>query len=379
MKDGVYIFKLEMFNKGPFSEGFAFANDASLTGRLSISQDFMPVDPSDRHWKATRLSAYWKPRKVIGAVDPQNDFPWFGVHIPGFSQRAVDCLREFLEPNGEILPVIAPHGLGKYWAYNITTVADVLDDEHSAMRLFPGSAWDALAIERHIFFPDRLGSLSIFRIPNRSLNVYATGNYMQRVHECGLKGLSAVRVWPEPRDPVETKVSQPAGRTPRPRREVGGKERDETAYTARAPQGKELHSLRQSILQYSEELGWGNAALKPEELQTRIFDALERLRASERNASRLEDRSFWLGIAWGESIVRALGWEWVMLENPKLKAMTPAVANPNRSLVVTPLQLIERIATNPSADPNSQLLFNMIKAGKFPEGPTGSLKLIGLI
>ena len=65
-----------------------------------------------------------------------------------------------------------------------------------------------------------------------------------------------------------------------------------------------------------------------------------------------------------------------MLEDQTKKAASIAVVSPNRSLAVVPVQFIERIATNRDANPTSQLLFNMIRAGKVPKAPPGALKLL---
>ena len=132
---------------------------------------------------------------MIGRVRRFNDYPCVDLGIPAFSQRAVDALRDLLEPNGELLPLISD--IGQYWAFNVTTVADVLDWKRSQIRwLIKPDA--ASSIERHEFFPSKLRILSIFRIPEIPHATYVTELFAARVREHGLEGFDFRKVWPLP-------------------------------------------------------------------------------------------------------------------------------------------------------------------------------------
>ena len=374
------VYKLEMFEEGPFAEdGFAFVDRTSITGRRSIYADFLPVYPLERNWKAPRLAEVWKPREVIGTARPDNDFPWLGVDLPGFRQRAVNGLRELLEPNGELLALKTPPGVGRCWAYHITTIVDALDEGHSLLQLYPNSSWEARRIERHEFIAERVAPLSIFRVVNSTLDVYATNSFVERVAELGLHGLRAIKVWPLPprADWYELAREESRKLARAVAKEAPGKVRRRAkTYASRAPAGAELSSLMQSISQYPGELKLDVSKMTPDQVQDSIHDSIEQLRASGQEEDRLKDRAFWLAIAWGESVVRSLGWQWVILEDCR-GASSVAVASPDRSIAVVPVQFIERIATDPKADPSSQLLFNMIRAGKVPKAAAGKLKLLG--
>ena len=89
-----------------------------------------------RNWTVPPLAPFWTPQRVIGQVRPFNDYPCVDLIVPAFSRKAVDALRNLLEPNGELLPLVAE--VGEYFAYNITTVADILDQNEVGNRVVRG-------------------------------------------------------------------------------------------------------------------------------------------------------------------------------------------------------------------------------------------------
>ncbi len=93
-----------------------------------------------------------------------NDFPCVNFLVPAFSERAVDCLKEFLEPNGELLPL--EHPAGKFFAFNCLRVVDILDQDKSNVEWFSstGPHKFALDIRHFVVDEDRLKSLSVFRL-----------------------------------------------------------------------------------------------------------------------------------------------------------------------------------------------------------------------
>src|SRR5438552_3879714 len=117
---------------------FGIDRSEPLTGDLTLISDFYPRDVSKRPWQMQRLAALWQRRRVINPLPGQvNDYPCIGLRIPTFSYRAVSALRDLLEPNGELLPLDSDEGPDAFWAYNTTTVADVLDRERSDIEWFP--------------------------------------------------------------------------------------------------------------------------------------------------------------------------------------------------------------------------------------------------
>lgn len=121
------------------------------------------------------------------------DFPTLGT-IPVFSERAVNSLRDLLEANGEILPLTSADG--SYSAYNVTTVVDALDEVRSKVTRFRDGR--VMEILEYAFLPQRLGGLTIFKVPQILSNVFVTDVFVSRVREAGLVGFKFNRVWAEP-------------------------------------------------------------------------------------------------------------------------------------------------------------------------------------
>ena len=190
------LYKLNQIVNDPRFKGFAFVRDESLRGKRSLTADFGPDDVKERGraWTVTRMAPFWVPQPVIGKVRPMNDFPCVNLTIPAFSRKAVDALRDFLEPNGELLPLVS--SVGEYYAYNVTTVADILDHERSEIKWFNDHHDLALHIKRYECVPGRLEGLSIFLIVENSATPYATQAFVDRAKEHGLKGFDFAKLWP---------------------------------------------------------------------------------------------------------------------------------------------------------------------------------------
>jgi hypothetical protein len=182
------IYLLKRVYDDPRYEGFAPKHRGELPN--SVPQ----TSRSSRKWRVHRFARWWKPIKVVGRVRPFNDNPGC-MSYPAFSRRAVDALRDFLEPNGEILRLDSK--VGEYYLYNVKTVADVLDwrrsEIHWAERPFMASS-----IDSYIFREKKLGKLSIFKIPEQSHAVYVTEAFVKRVREHSLNGFHFDKVWPLP-------------------------------------------------------------------------------------------------------------------------------------------------------------------------------------
>jgi hypothetical protein len=184
------VYKLQHIVDDPRYEGFG-TDQRSFFGNLSFTQDFFPDEASGA---APRLGRVWRPVKVQGRVQPFNDYPCVNS-VPAFSERAVAALRDVLEANGELLPLSSK--LGKYYAYNVTTVADVLDPRRSDVLYFPSSR-RATWIRRYEFRAAQLKGLTIFQIPEEPGQPYVTDPFIARVEEHGLDGFDFAKVWPLP-------------------------------------------------------------------------------------------------------------------------------------------------------------------------------------
>jgi hypothetical protein len=200
---GRVLYRLEPITDNPKYEGFAFVREESIRENAVKSQNRLAWDfgannmqTAERAWTVLPLTPFWTPQPVIGRVRPFNDYPCVNLTVPAFSRRAVDALRDLLEPNGELLPLDSP--LGEYFAYNTTTVADVLDLERSKVRWLNGEhiLQHIYEIEHYECFAERIDGLSIFLLVEKPSPPHVTQLFVDRVHQCGLQGFHFVKVWP---------------------------------------------------------------------------------------------------------------------------------------------------------------------------------------
>ncbi len=191
------LYKLSCMTCDPEFEGFGFVRGESIRGKGRLTWDFGP-DPDDirtkgRAWTVTLLAPIWTPQPVAGRVDPREDYPCVNLTIPAFSRRAVDALRAFLEPNGELLPLISR--VGEYYVYNVTTVADILDHEKSDIEWPPATRVIARQIRRYECIPEKMAGLSIFRLVEEPHLTFVHQVFVDRVRQHGLQGFHFTRLW----------------------------------------------------------------------------------------------------------------------------------------------------------------------------------------
>lgn len=189
------VYELQCITDNPKFEGFAFKNRRHRKLGDDLGSAFLPDDMSTRAWEAPRLASVWTPQPVEGRVRPINDYPCVDLSIPAFSRRAVDVLREFLQPNGELLPLVSR--VGDYFAYNVTTVADILDRKKSKVKWYDDSEQIiAVEISRYEFRPSRLRALTIFRLVEQPALTYVTQKFVDLVKDHDLQGFHFIKLWP---------------------------------------------------------------------------------------------------------------------------------------------------------------------------------------
>jgi hypothetical protein len=195
------LFKLEPIVDDPKFEGFGFERDESLRGGFGLMSDFGTdnVKTKGRAWTVPPFAPFWTPQPVVGRVRKFNDYPCVGMLIPAFSRRAVDALRDFLEPNGELLPLVST--VGEYYAYNITTVADILDQERSEFDWIDRRRTLASLSEviRYECLPERMAGLSIFQLVELPSVTFVSQSFVDRVLQHDLQGFHFVKLWPLPK------------------------------------------------------------------------------------------------------------------------------------------------------------------------------------
>ncbi len=118
-----------------------------------------------------------------------SDFPWLGEHAPILKKPAVDALAPLLTQYGQLMPLEGE----SVWLFNVTTVLDALDKEKSHIVSFDDG--DILAIERHVFKRDVIGTTEIYKLPGRASAVYTTDRFVDRVRGSSLHGVAFAPVW----------------------------------------------------------------------------------------------------------------------------------------------------------------------------------------
>jgi hypothetical protein len=183
------LYKLEPITDDPRFEGFG-----------TVSHPF-PHSVPDRwmnnhsSWRVKRLRNQWIPLEVRGRVRKFNGYPTVGLTNPAFSAHAVEVLRDLLEPNGEILPLSS--SLGDYFAFNVTTIGDVLEIKKSDIHWTVNNVL-AFYIPTFSIVPGSLDDLVIFRLRQQPSQIYVTQPFVSRAEAHGLQGFNFIKVWPWP-------------------------------------------------------------------------------------------------------------------------------------------------------------------------------------
>jgi hypothetical protein len=168
------------------------------------------------HFDGKPMRAIWRPIEYKVNVVPKErydgwKYPPSDVYAGSeviFSRKAVDALYDILEANGEILPLIFEGKENEYFAYNVLTVSNAVDEEKSEIDRHPDG--DFSHVVRYEFDPTQVAGLTIFkawlnkspRVPNshtcESVDVFVTDPFVKRVQEAGLFGFDFRLKWSGP-------------------------------------------------------------------------------------------------------------------------------------------------------------------------------------
>ncbi len=115
----------------------------------------------------------------------KGDFPDFATHIPVFSKNAISSMEEILSSYGQILPLNCSQG--DYFAYNVTTVIDGLNEEKSEIIRIPTGK--IMTITKFIINRDKLAGQYIFKLKRAELmDVFVTEDFVELVKKNKLSG-----------------------------------------------------------------------------------------------------------------------------------------------------------------------------------------------
>jgi hypothetical protein len=139
--------------------------------------------PQGPRWRPVRVKLERESRKRL----PPGDVPciFVGGVMLALSERAVEALRDLLEPVGELLPLECREE--PLWLYNCTRFVDVLDEAASDLDRFASSG-RIMHIRRYAWRPE-VEQETCFRLPqlHRS-SIYATDRVVDRIRSAGLRG-----------------------------------------------------------------------------------------------------------------------------------------------------------------------------------------------
>lgn len=138
----------------------------------------------------TRLQGYPVPkgerRDEENAEGPLPDFTRFDLAYPTFSTRAREALADLLTAHGEFAPIELDEPM-RYFAFNATTIVDVLDETRSEIARFRSGG--VMAVDKHILLDSVTTLPPIFKIPQTRRNTtYVNEAFVQRVQMSGLLG-----------------------------------------------------------------------------------------------------------------------------------------------------------------------------------------------
>ncbi|MDQ3266965.1 MAG: hypothetical protein M3Y59_25485 [Myxococcota bacterium] len=125
------------------------------------------------------------------------DLPCLGPDLPVLSSRAVEALRDLLEPAGELLEIHPPPGVkGRFHVFNVTRVIDAFDRAKcDADWVEGGGMWD---FRRLAFRPQAIAGIPIFRTQGLVGTLMVQTPFVERVTQAGLLGFRFIPHWPEP-------------------------------------------------------------------------------------------------------------------------------------------------------------------------------------
>ncbi len=118
---------------------------------------------------------------------PLPDFTDFALHpFPTFSERAIKALDDLLTPYGEFAAIEMDEPM-RYFAFNPTTIVDLLDEEKSEIARFRSGG--VMAVDKHVLLDSVTSLPPIFKIPQTRRNTtYVNEQFVQRVQASGLLG-----------------------------------------------------------------------------------------------------------------------------------------------------------------------------------------------
>ncbi len=148
-----------------------------------------------RRFDGRSLKYTWTGKEKFGFVQkrfPKGDTPSLSTHIPVFNLKAAKVLMDFLEPNGELLPITCNGE--SFFLFNVTRIVDALDEPNCKLERFDDGG--VMYVDEYAFLKEKLAGETVFKLPQLPLGwVYVTDPFVKRVRAAILKGFEFRHVW----------------------------------------------------------------------------------------------------------------------------------------------------------------------------------------
>jgi len=334
------------------------------------------TDPwkQDACWRGISQIKDWKPipfvnfREIIDR--PAGDFS--GTTLELISEKAAECLKEFLKDTVELLPVDCPEG--QYYIMNVLNVISALDLDRSDLKQF--SDGGIFEISKYQFFSEKLKGEHIFKLKEYLVETYVDEEFRNAVTENGLTGLVFFKVWSDEEEenteakPIEIREIQ-----------VKLTEPDHKCYeyvnkdVDFLPDVKEAIEMAEKDIKRENDGENDSKGIRMAKTAYRMVeDYLSKGKLPE-SCENKDDLIFTAGVLFGEALREEYNWQWAEIgnekENPVISLLSPKEYYSNM-----PFEYIKKIieGRNPGFagenDNTVLLLFNMLKTIEetIPEG-----------
>ena len=186
---------------------FRYKPDVNRYACIEMVGDFISeVLPIVEKFNAgTSLAGEWKPIEIAFDMSRGNisDFPGLQESIPVFSRRAWEILGPLVNNDVEALPLICSQG--EYFAINVLSIADCLDQVRSSLTRRPDGR--VHKVSSYAFRFDCLHGKHVIKLSEtKNLETLVSEDFVKLVNANFLSGATFTPIVDEASSPRETSI-----------------------------------------------------------------------------------------------------------------------------------------------------------------------------
>ncbi|MDR6224756.1 imm11 family protein [Desmospora profundinema] len=126
----------------------------------------------------------------------KNDFPkfWGDIHVPVFSEKALNVTHDLIKDKVEVLPLSHPEH--KYFAIHVLNAVDAVDYENAIVKELASGL--RVSFKKYSFLQEKLTGEHIFKVylDDRVFSrVFVSDKFKERVTSSTLIGYEFIEVW----------------------------------------------------------------------------------------------------------------------------------------------------------------------------------------